>query len=247
MLLKDKVAIITGGSRGIGKAIVLEFIKEGANVAFNFLKSKEKALELKKQIEGKGARVLIFKQDVRGYRGMKIMVKKVKHHFGRLDIIVNNAGIARTKKLVLMKKRNWEDVLSTSLSGTFNLTQAALATFMKQKNGNVINISSIAGTKGLPRQVDHSTAKAGIIGFTKALAREIGSYNVRVNAIAPGYISTDMIKNMAEEHQANLFKEIPLGRFGRPQEVAKLAVFLASDEAKYITGQVITIDGGLSI
>lgn len=247
MFLKDKVAIVTGGSRGIGEAIVLEMAAQGAKVAFNFVKSEDKALKIKKQIEEKGGEALTFRQDVKDYDAIKVMVEGVRSHFGRLDIIVNNAGILRDKALMLMEEQDWEEVISTNLSGAFNLIRAAIVTFMKQKSGNIINITSVAGIKGMPRQVNYSASKAGIIGLTKALAREVGSYNVRVNAIAPGYIDTDMVKDLKEEFKSELLKMIPLNRFGTSGEVAKVAAFLASDKAKYITGQVITIDGGLAM
>jgi len=247
MLLKDKVAIVTGGSRGIGRAIVEEFVKEGANVAFNFLKSEEKALELKKEIEKKGRKALIFRQDVKDYEAIKVMVEGIRSEFGRLDIIVNNAGILRDKALMLMEEQDWEDVIATNLSGAFNLIRASIVTLMKQKSGNIINLTSVAGIKGMPRQVNYSASKAGIIGLTKSLAREVGSYNIRVNAIAPGYIDTDMVKDLKENSKKEILKGIPLGRFGRSEEVARVASFLASDDAEYVTGQVITIDGGLAM
>jgi len=247
MLLKNKVAIVTGGSRGIGKAIVKEFAREGANIAFNFVKSEDKALELKKEIEKEGGKVLTFRQDVKDYDAIKVMVEGVRSHFGRLDIIVNNAGILRDKALMLMEEQDWEEVISTNLSGAFNLVRAAIVTFMKQKSGNIINLTSVSGIKGMPRQVNYSASKAGIIGLTKALAREVGAYNVRVNAIAPGFIDTDMVQGLKEEYKTELLKMIPLNRFGKAEEVSKVAAFLASESAKYITGQVITIDGGLAM
>ena len=247
MVLKDQVAIVTGGSRGIGRAIVSEFAGQGASVAFNFLKSEDKALSLKKEIEEKGGRVLAFRQDVKDYGAIKVMVEGVKSHFGRLDIIVNNAGILRDKALMLMEEQDWEDVISTNLSGAFNLIRAAIVTFMKQKSGNVINITSVAGIKGVPKQVNYSASKAGIVGLTKALAKEVGPYNVRVNAIAPGYVDTDMVQGLKDEFKKELLKRIPISRFGRAEEVARVATFLASDKAKYITGQVLTIDGGLAM
>jgi len=247
MFLKDRVAIVTGGSRGIGCAIVREFARQGASVAFNFVKSEDKALKLKKEIEAAGGKALTFRQDVKDYGAIKVMVEGVRSHFGRLDIIVNNAGILRDKALMLMEEQDWEDVIATNLSGAFNLVRAAIVTFMKQKSGNIINMTSVAGTKGMPRQVNYSASKAGLIGLTKALAKEVGAYNVRVNAIAPGFIDTDMVKDLKEAHKAELLKIIPLKRFGKGEEVAKVAAFLASDNAKYITGQVITIDGGLAM
>ena len=247
MLLKNKVAIVTGGSRGIGKAIVLEFAKQGASVAFNFVKSEDKALALKKEIESFGGKALTFRQDVKDYNAIKVMVEGVRSHFGRLDIIVNNAGILRDKALMLMEEQDWEDVIATNLSGAFNLIRAAIVTFMKQKSGNIINITSVSGLKGMPRQVNYSASKAGLIGLTKALAREVGPYNVRVNAIAPGYIDTDMIHGIKDNAKEEILKKIPMGKIGRAEEVGHVAAFLASNEAKYITGQVITIDGGLAM
>ncbi len=247
MLLKNKVAIVTGGSRGIGKAIVLEFAKQGASVAFNFVKSEDKALALKKEIESFGGKALTFRQDVKDYNAIKVMVEGVRSHFGRLDIIVNNAGILRDKALMLMEEQDWEDVIATNLSGAFNLIRAAIVTFMKQKSGNIINITSVSGLKGMPRQVNYSASKAGLIGLTKALAREVGPYNVRVNAIAPGYIDTDMIQGIKDDAKEEILKKIPLGKIGRAEEVGYVAAFLASNEAKYITGQVLTIDGGLAM
>ena len=247
MVLSGKVAIVTGGSRGIGRAIVEEFTAQGARVAFTYVKSDGPALELADRIGSKGAKVLTFKQDVKDIEASKEMIEKVKDRFGKLDIIVNNAGILRDKALMLMETEDWEDVMSTNLTGTYNLTRAAIVTFLKQKSGNIINMTSVSGTKGMPRQVNYSASKAGIVGFTKALAKEVGPYNVRVNAIAPGYTETDMIKGLKEDFKSDILKKIPLGRFGKAEEVAKTAVFLASDNAKYITGQVITIDGGLAM
>jgi len=247
MLLANKVAIVTGGSRGIGRSIVLEFARQGADVAFNFLKSEDKALQLKKEIETIGRKVLIFRQDVKDYDAIKIMVESVKNHFGKLDIIVNNAGILRDKALMLMEEQDWEEVITTNLTGAFNLVRAAIVSFMKQKSGNIINITSVAGVKGMPRQVNYSASKAGMIGLTKALAKEVGPYNVRVNAIAPGYIDTDMVKDLKESYKEELLKRIPLSRFGKSDEIAKVATFLASDKTKYITGQTITVDGGLAM
>jgi len=247
MLLSNKVAIITGGSRGIGRSIVLEFARQGADVAYNFLKSEQKALQLKKEVEAMGRTALTFRQDVKDYNSIKVMVEGVKGHFGRLDIIVNNAGILRDKALMLMEEQDWEEVIATNLSGAFNLIRAAIVTFMKQKSGNIINITSVAGLKGMPRQVNYSASKAGMIGLTKSLAREVGPYSVRVNAIAPGYIDTDMVKDLKDKNKESLLGMIPLKRFGRSEEVAKVAAFLAADTSKYITGQIITVDGGLAM
>ena len=244
-LLLDRVVIVTGGSRGIGKAIVEEFVEQGALVAFNYLKSKENAIKLKKEIEDDGGEAMVFKCDVRNYDDMKEMVDQVKERFGRLDIIVNNAGILKDKALMFMEEDDWGDVIATNLSGTFNLTRAAIVTFLKQKSGNIINITSVAGITGMPRQVNYSASKSGIIGFTKALAKEVGSYNIRVNAIAPGYTDTDMLKDLKDDHKKQLLGLIPLGRFGKPKEVARVAAYLASDNSNYVTGQIIKVDGGL--
>jgi len=247
MTLKNKVAIVTGGSRGIGRAIVLELASKGADVAFNYLKSKELAKEVEKEVSSRGRRALAIQSDVKDFNAMKDMVDKTKDKLGRLDIVVNNAGILKDKALMLMNEHDWEEVISTNLSGAFNLVRAAIVTFMKQKSGNVINITSVAGIKGASRQVNYAASKAGIIGLTKSLAKEVGPYNIRVNAIAPGYIDTDMVKEIKDDYKNELTKKIPLNRFGTSQEVAKIITFLASDDARYITGQVIKVDGGLAI
>lgn len=247
MILSGKVVIVTGGTRGIGKAIVKEFAKQGADVAFNYIRNEQSAIALKEEIEKEGRRALIFKSDVNNYDDMKLMVEDVKNKFGRLDVIVNNAGILRDKALMLMGKNDWDEVISTNLSGTFNLTRAAIVTFLKQKSGIIVNISSVAGLIGMPRQVNYSASKAGIIGFTKALAKEVGPYNIRVNAIAPGFTNTDMLQDLKEEYKDEVLKRIPLGRFGEAEEVAKVALFLASENSQYITGEVIVIDGGIAM
>lgn len=245
MLLSNKVAIVTGGSRGIGKAIVEEFSKEGAKVAFNYLKSEEEAYKIKNIIEADGREIAVFKVDVRDFDGMKEMVQKVKERFGKLDILVNNVGITRDKTLMLMQKEDWDDVIDINLSGVFNLTRAVIVTFLTQKSGTILNISSVSGIMGLPRQVNYSASKAGILGFTKSLAKEVGPYNVRVNALAPGYIKTDMTGKLKGNVFEKIISTIPLSRIGMPGEIAKAAVFMVSEKSSYITGQVIPIDGGL--
>ncbi|MDB4349726.1 3-oxoacyl-[acyl-carrier-protein] reductase [Omnitrophica bacterium] len=246
-MIKNKVAVVTGGSRGIGRAIVLELASRGADVAFNYLKSKEAAEEVKKEVESKGRRALAFQADVKSFEDMKNMIAEVKNKFGRLDIVVNNAGILKDKALMLMEEQDWEDVISTNLSGVFNLVRAVIISFMKQKSGSIINITSVAGLRGTPRQVNYAASKAGIVGLTKSLAKEVGPYGVRVNSIAPGYIETDMLSSLKDDYKNDLIKRIPLNRFGKSEEVAKVATFLASDDARYITGQVIIVDGGLAI
>ena len=247
MLLKNKVAIVSGGSRGIGRAIALELANEGANVAFNYLKSKDHALKVKKEIESKGRKALVFQSDVKDLEATKKMVEETREKLGGLDIVVNNAGILRDKALMMMGPEDWGDVIATNLSGAFNLVKAAIVGFMKEKRGNIVNITSVAGIRGAARQVNYASSKAGLIGLTKSLAREVAAYNIRVNAVAPGFIDTDMVSGFKEEYKKGLIAKIPQSRFGTSQEVAKVVTFLASENSSYITGQVIPVDGGLAI
>lgn len=245
MLLKDKVAIVTGGTRGIGRAIVFELIQHGAKVVFTYLKSDESAgiiLDEVKELKGEAEGI---KADVRLYDEARRTVEETINKFGKIDILVNNAGIIKDKALMMMEPAEWADVINTNLTGYFNMTKACIISMMKQKSGVIINISSIAGVVGMPRQVNYSSAKAGELGLTKSLAKEVAPYGIRVNAIAPGFIDTDMTKDLKQKDE--LIKIIPFGRFGNPKEVAKVVVFLASDKSAYITGQVIKIDGGLAI
>jgi 3-oxoacyl-[acyl-carrier protein] reductase len=245
--LKDKVAIVTGGTRGIGRAIVLELAREGVDVAFTYLKSTQEAQDLSQEVENVGRRCLALQIDVRDFKKAKELVEKTREYFGRLDILVNNAGITKDKALMLMTEEDWQEVIDTNLSGTFNVTRSAIVTFLKQKSGNIINITSVSGISGMNRQTNYAASKAGIIGFTKSLAKEVASYNIRVNAVAPGFIETDMIKGLKEEYKNELVKKIPLGRFGKVSDVAAAVKFLLSDAANFITGQTIVVDGGLFI
>ncbi|MCU0665691.1 MAG: 3-oxoacyl-[acyl-carrier-protein] reductase [Candidatus Omnitrophica bacterium] len=247
MLFKDKTAIVTGASRGIGKAIALMLSKEGANVAFNYLKSKGEADSLKEQIEKTGGKALSLQLDIREFDKAKELIEKTKARFGGLDILVNNAGITIDKALMMMAPDDWKQVVDTNLGGVFNVTRNAIITFLKQKKGDIVNVSSVSGVIGLPRQTNYSASKAGIIGFTKALAKEVAAYNIRVNAVAPGFIKTDMVAGIKEEHKEEIIKHIPLARFGEVEDVAKAVKFLLSKDASFITGQTIIIDGGLSI
>lgn len=243
MLLKDKVAIVTGGTRGIGMALVKRFIEEDCSVCFTYFKNRNLASRVEAETRG---RARGYRIDVTDFEKMKKFAQDVKRSFKRLDILVNNAGIVQDKPFLLMDKKDWTDVIDTNLTGAFNATRACIFTFMKQKSGNVINISSLSGIQGVAGQTNYAASKAGIIGFTKALAREAGPYNVRVNAIAPGFIETDMTANIKKEEKERIIEKTPLKRFGLPKEVAELALFLASDKSSYITGQTLIIDGGLS-
>jgi 3-oxoacyl-[acyl-carrier protein] reductase len=247
MLFKDKVAIISGATRGIGKAIALELAGEGADIAFNYLHSNSAAEELEKELEALGVRCKAAKVDISDFAGVTEWVNKTKEFFGRLDILVNNAGIINDKALMFMEKEDWQRVIDINLGGIFNLTRAAIIGFMKQNSGNIVNITSVTGIVGVPKQTNYAATKAGIIGFTRALAREVAAYNIRVNAVAPGFIDTDMLKGLKESYKKDLLSRIPLSRFGSPQEVARVVKFLLSDASAYITGQTIIIDGGMSI
>jgi len=245
MPLKNKVVLVTGGTRGIGRAIVFEFIYQGAKVVFSYLKNDEAAgiiLDEIKELKGEAEAV---KQDVRSLESATKVVQETLNKFGKIDILVNNAGIIRDKALMMMDEQDWDDVIRTNLTGYFNMARACIVTMLKQKSGNIINISSISGIVGTARQVNYSASKAGIIGLTKSLAKEVANYNIRVNVVAPGFIETDMITDIKNKDQ--LVKRIPFARFGKPEEVAKIVSFLASDKAGYITGQVLKVDGGLAI
>ncbi len=245
MLLKDKVAIVTGGTRGIGRAIVFELIENGAKVLFTYLKSDESAGIILDEIKELNGEAEAIKADVRLYDEAKRVIGEAINKFGKIDILVNNAGIVKDKALMMMDPAEWLDVINTNLTGYFNMAKACIVTMMKQKTGNIINISSIAGVVGMPRQVNYSSAKAGELGLTKSLAKEVAQYGIRVNAVAPGFIDTDMTKDLKQKDA--MIKMIPFGRFGKPEEIAKVVTFLASERSAYITGQVLKVDGGLAI
>lgn len=244
-MLKDKVAIVTGGTRGIGREIVLTLARQGAKVAFNYRLSDSEAKTLLKEVDNFGSEALSYKFDVRDFNSAKEFVDKVREYFGGLDILINNAGIIKDKALMMMEKEDWDEVVDTNLTGYFNLARACIVSFMKQRSGNIVNISSSAGISGTARQTNYSASKAGIIGFTKSLAKEVASYNIRVNAVAPGFIETDMVQSLKDEYKSKLKALIPKGEFGKPQDVANVVMFLLGDASDYITGQVLRVDGGM--
>lgn len=247
MSLKGKTAIISGADRGIGHAIALELAGEGVNIAFNYFRNKQAAEELEKALAAKKVKAKASQVDIRDYAAVNDWVKKTKEEFGGLDIVVNNAGIINDKALMSMTREDWQGVIDTNLGGCFNLTQSCIIGLLKQQSGNIVNISSVTGVTGQASQTNYAASKAGIIGFTKSLAKETARYNIRVNAVAPGFIETDMVKGLKDAYREKVLAKIPLARFGRPEEVAKAVRFLVSDESQFITGQTIIIDGGMSL
>ncbi len=241
----EKTALVTGASRGIGRAIALELAKEGFAVAVNYAGSKEAAEEVKNEIMAAGGKAFVLQGDVSSSEDVDRIFKTVKEEFGFLDVLVNNAGITRDSLLIRMKENQWDEVLDTDLKSVFLTVKAAGAMMMRRKKGAIINIASVSGITGNIGQVNYSSAKAGVIGLTKAAARELAARGIRVNAVAPGFIVTDMTDKIPDDIKEGMLHSIPLNRFGAAEEVAKAVAFLASDDSSYITGQVLKVDGGM--
>ncbi|RZT22976.1 3-oxoacyl-[acyl-carrier-protein] reductase [Fictibacillus sp. BK138] len=244
-MLKDKSVLITGASRGIGRAIALYFAKNGAKVAVNYSGNEAKANEVVEEIKANGGTAFAIKADISSSEDVTNMVKSVIDEFGSLDVLVNNAGITRDNLLMRMKEEDWDAVINTNLKGVFLTTKAVTRQMMKQRNGRIINIASIVGVSGNAGQANYVAAKAGVIGLTKTTAKELSSRGITVNAIAPGFIETDMTGKLEEGIKEDMLRNIPLARFGQPDDIAAAAAFLASDSSSYITGQTLHVDGGM--
>jgi 3-oxoacyl-[acyl-carrier protein] reductase len=243
--LTGKHALVTGGSRGIGRAIVLRLATQGADVAFSYRGNQAAAEATAAEVEALGRRALAVQADAKEQAGAEALVKAVLEAFGKIDILVNNAGITRDDLIMRMKPEDWTDVLETNLFGAFYALKACTRPMLKARAGRIINITSVSGQAGQTGQANYSSAKAGLIGLTKAAARELASRNITVNAVAPGFVLTELTQDLPEALQAEITNRTPLGRFGTTEEIANAVAFLASDEAAYITGQVLAVDGGL--
>lgn len=246
-MLTGKVAVVTGASRGIGRAIALKLASRGATVVINYNGSKERAEEVKHEIEAGGGSAVLYQCDVSDYGKCETFIQTVMKGHGRLDILVNNAGITRDGLLMKMSEEDYDTVLQTNLKGTFNGIRFASRQMLRQKQGRIISISSVSGVLGNAGQANYCASKAGVIGLTKAAARELASRGVTVNAVAPGFIKTEMTDVLSEQVQENAKAQIPLGSFGEPEDVAEAVAFLSSEQARYITGQVLCVDGGMAM
>lgn len=246
-LLENKVALVTGASRGIGEAIAVKFAEHGANIAFTYLSSEERAKALEEKLGAMGVKAKGYKSDAGDYKAAEQLAADVAKDFGTIDICVNNAGISRDNLLLRLTPEQWDEVMQANLKSIYNLTRQVIKPMMKSRSGSIINLSSIVGVKGNAGQAAYAASKAGIIGFTKSVAQELGSRNIRCNAIAPGFVETDMTHYLKDGGAEKWFEKIPLGRFGKPEEVADTALFLACDMSKYMTGQVLSICGGMSM
>ena len=242
---EKKVAIITGGSRGIGKEIAKKFAKENYNLVINYVSEKTNTEELKKEFEELGAEVLFIKTNVTSYEECEKMAKDAINQFGKIDVLVNNAGVTKDSLLLRMKEEDFDTVINVNLKGTFNVTKACIPYMMKKKSGKIVNISSVVGISGNSGQANYAASKAGIIGFTKSVAKELASRNILANCIAPGFIDTDMTSVLNDNVKENINSQIPLKRMGTSEEIANSVYFLAGEENTYITGQVLNVDGGM--
>ena len=244
-LLENKVTLITGATRGIGKGIAKKFAEQGSSVAFTYVSSEEKAIALSNDLKEMGVDAKGYKSNAGNFNEAQELVDQILADFGQLDVLINNAGITKDGLLMRMSEENWDDVIDINLKSVFNLTKASLRTFLKQKSGSIINMSSIVGVQGNAGQSNYSASKSGIIGFTKSIAQELGSRNIRCNAIAPGFIETEMTAKLDQSTVDQWRAGIPLKRGGTPNDIANACVFLASDMSSYITGQTIHVDGGM--
>ena len=244
-LLENKVALITGGSRGIGKSIVEKFVSNGCNVAFTYNRSASEAEMIESNLSKKNLKIKGYKSDASKFKEAELLANSVVSEFGKIDILVNNAGITKDNLLMRMSEDDFNQVLSVNLNSVFNMTKAVQREFLKNKNGSIINISSVVGIKGNAGQSNYSASKAGIIGFTKSIALELGSRNIRSNVVAPGFIETEMTKNLSDDTLKSWYGLIPLKRGGKPSDIGNVCVFLGSDMSSYITGQVLVVDGGM--
>jgi len=244
-MLENKVALVTGASRGIGKAIALDLARNGASVAVNYAGNEAKANEVVDEIKANGGNAFAIRADVSNADDVTDMIKQVISQYGQLDILVNNAGITRDNLIMRMKDSEWDDVINTNLKGVFLCTKGVTRQMMKQRSGRIINITSVVGVSGNPGQANYVAAKAGVIGLTKTSAKELASRNITVNAVAPGFITTDMTDELTDDLKAEMLKQIPLAKLGEPSDIANIVTFIASEKSKYITGQTFHVNGGM--
>jgi 3-oxoacyl-[acyl-carrier protein] reductase len=245
-LLQDKIALITGGSRGIGEAIAKRYAEQGASVAFTYHSSEERAKKVEAELQAMGVKAKGYKSDASSYEQAEALVKDVLEEFGQVDILINNAGITRDNLMLRMTEEQWDQVMETNLKSVFNLTKQIIRPMMKNRSGSIINMSSVVGVFGNAGQANYAASKAGMIGFSKSIAKEIGSRGIRCNSIAPGFIETDMTDELDEKTKAAFLASIPMRRLGTPNEVADVCVFLGSDMSKYVSGQTISVCGALN-